>query len=77
VTEPVPEKGLPGSWIVFEACPKCGATVPRVRYIDSRYSTPSPCPDPYTDDPHRNPHFHVNCWRCGFAWTADMKGARR
>jgi len=73
--EPVPEKGLPPSWVVFEACPKCGATVPKIVYIDTRYANASLCPEPYTNE-HRNPHFHVSCWRCHYAWVANMKGAR-
>jgi len=72
----VTEKGLPRSWVVFDACPKCGATVPRVTYISSPYE------QKYLvfcnqEDSHRSEHFHVECWRCDFAWTSDMKGHRR
>jgi len=72
---PIPEKGLPPAWIVFEACAKCGATVPKIKYQSWQchpFST-----DPELKARHDGNHFHAHCWRCGYSWSADMKGKPR
>ncbi len=65
--EPIPEKGLPRTWIVFDACPKCGCTIPKVTWRSG---------DPICEFNLEVEHFHATCWRCGFKWAADMKGHR-
>jgi len=71
MSEPRPEKGLPTSWVVFEACEACGATVPKIKYR-VRYDFVA-C---FVRLKDLDEHFHVSCWRCGNFWEADMKGRR-
>ena len=64
---PTPEKGLPPAWIVFEACPKCGCTIPGVKWRPG---------GPACEFDLDVEHFHATCWRCSFKWAANMKGKR-
>jgi hypothetical protein len=72
--EPIPEKGLPKGWVVFDPCPKCGATVPKVKY-EMGGEVNSPFPEITRN--HAGQHFHAECWRCGCPWCADMNGRIR
>ncbi len=52
-------------WVVFPACEKCGATVPKAEWVWTETCR-------FTGDHHVGEHFHLTCWRCGFYWAVPI-----